>query len=323
MLILDPTPGAAERAGLEGARLAALADELPARWPDATALLVARGGRLVFEHYTSGGPDDLRDTQSVTKALLAALVGVARGSGALADLDERVLPFFPDLAPRVNDARWADVTLRHLLTMTSGLPSELADPAYDDAWFLGEDPIAFALAQDLRGAPGEAFRYSNAGAHLLGEIVARATGRDLAEFLDDALLRPIGARRGDWPRDPRGRPFASGSAHLTARDLARFGQLVLSRGAWGGARVLDPGWVEEMTRPRVRGDAGMEGIADYGFLWWWTREGGAEGWYATGFGGQYVAVFPELDLVAVMTGRVDVHPGHREVIPTRVLPAVR
>ncbi|EYB68260.1 beta-lactamase [Deinococcus phoenicis] len=311
-----------EAVGLDPARLHAACLHVARDLPQVTSLLVARRGHLAFERYFGIEATEPQDTQSVTKSALSLLTGIALDRGLLPGPDQPVLPLLPGLTDSVKDTRWPHVTLRHLLTMTSGLPSELTDPAYDDAWFTSSDPVRFALAQALVSPPGTAFHYSNAGAHVLGAVLAHAARQDLAAFAQEALWTPLGITAPPWPRDPQGRPFASGGLRLTPRQMLRLGQLVLQRGEWAGQRVVSPAWVEEATRPHVPGYEWMEGLPGYGLLWWVTREGNTEGWYATGYGGQYVAVFPELDLVAVMTGKVENHPSHRHVIAREVRGAV-
>ena len=157
---------------------------------------------------------------------------------------------------------------------------------------------------------------------MLGAALAQAAGRNLADFAQEALFTPLGIGAPRWPRDGQGRPLACGSAHLTPRELLRLGQLVLQGGDWEGRSLVPGAWIQEATRAHVEGYLWMEGLPGYGLLWWVTREGGAEAWYATGYGGQYVAVFPALELVAVMTGRVGDHPNHRHVIAEGMRAAV-
>lgn len=307
---------------MNGAALWALERRIAQAFPEVTSLLVARQGQLVFERYFDGKADDPRDTQSVTKSILSFLTGTALQRGLLSSLEQPVLPLLSGIPATLRDSRWADVQVDHLLKMTGGLPSELTDPNYDEAWFTSQDPVRFALEYPLLDAPGTTFRYSNAGVHVLGAALAEAVGQPLATFAQDMLLGPLGVVPPKWPADPCGRPFASGSLHLTSREMLRFGQLTLQRGWWNGTELVPSSWVQQATQPQLKGFEWMEGIADYGLLWWVTHEHGTQGWYATGYGGQYIAVFPEHDLVVVMTGQVTDHPPHRHLIP-EVLNAVR
>ncbi|MDB5046431.1 MAG: beta-lactamase, partial [Deinococcus sp.] len=235
-------------------------------FPDVTSLVVARHGQLAFERYFEGQAADRRDTQSVTKSVVSLLTGIALQRGLLSSLEQPVLPLLSSSPATLQDSRWAQVRVRHLLTMTCGLPSEITDASYDDAWFTSQDPVRFALEYPLLDAPGTTFRYSNAGVHVLGAALAEAVGQPLAAFAQDVLLGPLGVVAPEWPADPCGRPFASGSLHLTSREMLRFGQLTLQRGSWNGTELVPTGWVELATRPQLKGFEWMEGIPDYGLL---------------------------------------------------------
>ncbi|GHF44258.1 CubicO group peptidase (beta-lactamase class C family) [Deinococcus metalli] len=303
-----------EAVNADARRLDALNDHVATAWPDVTSVLVARHGRVVTERYFGITPGAAQDVQSVTKSAVSLLVGAALDRGHFRHLDQPVLSLLPPELGAAEDARWHDVTLRHLLTMTGGVPSELGDPAYDEAFMASDDPVRFTLAQPLVCAPGQAFHYSNGGVHVLGAALTHATGRDLAAFAQDTLFTPLGIAAPVWPRDAQGRPLAYGGLLLPPRDLLRVGLLMANRGVWAGTQLIPRAWIDGATRPHVEGARWMECLPGYGWLWWSAREHGAEAWYATGYGGQYVAVFPALELVVVMTGRVTAHPNHRHLI---------
>ena len=304
-------------AGVRGSRLAPLDQRIADHLPDVTSLLATQRGQVVFERYYLGTADEPRELQSVTKSIVSLLVGIALKRKVLHTLEQPVLPLL-NWSGAIGDPRWPSVTFRHLLTMTGGLPSELTDPTYDDAWFTSPDPVGFVLTRPLLDAPGTTFRYSNAGAHLLGAALAGAAGMPLAAFAQHGLFNPLGIPAPPWSTDPEGRALASGGLFLTSRDLLKIGHLTLQDGQWHGEALLPSGWVREMTRPHLKGYVWMEGIPDYGLMWWAAHEEGTEGWYATGYGGQYLAIFPARSLVVVMTGRPCDHPSHRHIIPSLV-----
>ena len=303
--------------GVQISRLAPLEQLITEGLPDVTSLLAAQHGQVVFERYYLGTADEPRELQSVTKSILSLLVGIALKQKVLNSLEQPVLPLL-NWRGAVGDPRWPSVTFRHLLTMTGGLPSELTDPAYDDAWFTSPDPVGFVLTRPLLDTPGSTFRYANAGAHLLGTALAGAAGMPLTAFAQRALFTPLDIPAPQWSTDPDGRALASGGLFLTSRDLLKVGHLTLQDGQWHGEALLPPGWVHEMTRPHLKGYVWMEGIPEYGLMWWSAHEEGTEGWYATGYGGQYLAIFPARGLVVVMTGRPCDHPPHRHIIPALV-----
>lgn len=312
-------PSSTARAAFQPQLVSAVLRQAQRDLPHLTSLLASRWGDVQLEAYFQGDADTLRDIQSVTKSVLSLLVGTAQGEGRLR-LDDLALSHLPDLRSAVTDPRWQDVTVRHLLTMTSGARSELTDPEYDEAWMASTDPLRSTLRQPLVATPGETFHYTNGGAHLLGEILARATGEPLETYARARLLGPLGVSRLDWPRDVQGRTTGYGGLSLISRDLLRLGQLVLQGGRWEDQQLVPDGWINRSTQGVVDAYTWMEGIPRYGLMWWVAEEAGHTVWYATGYGGQYLAVVPDADLVVVATGVVGDHPSHRHVV-TRVIEA--
>jgi CubicO group peptidase (beta-lactamase class C family) len=297
---------------------------IQATLPKVTSLLVIRHGYLVFEQYYDGsGPAAVRDTQSVTKSVISALIGIALAQGALISLEQKVLTFFPEYATAVRDERMEDVTLRHLLTMSAGFANEVDEPGLAAQWFASPDPVRFTLAQLLRTTPGQAMHYSNMSAHLLSAILTRATGMTAAELAGRLLFAPLGIQPGRWPTDATGHSFGAGWLWLTPRDMAKFGYLYLNHGRWENTPILTSEWVRESIRRYYPGDRQIESIEGYGYLWWVDREHNVALCYAAGYGGQYISVVPALDLVVVMTGDTrDISQEHRPIISDYVLPAV-
>ncbi|WP_237725086.1 serine hydrolase domain-containing protein, partial [Deinococcus alpinitundrae] len=207
------------------------------RLPGVTSLLVAQRGEITFERYFGIQMNEPQDTQSVTKSLVSLLTGVAVHRGLLR-VDQPVLQDWPYAASMIRDPSWQQVTVGHLLTMTSGLPSEITDPVYDDAWFLNSDPLRFTLEQTLRTKPAEAFHYSNAGVHLLGALLAHTVKQSLDDFAQEVLLTPLGIPKRLWETDLQGQVWGSGTLHLTPREMLRLGQLVLQQGWWQGRSVV-------------------------------------------------------------------------------------
>lgn len=274
------------------------------------ALLVVKDGALVGEGYFRGGSIDRPELlNSVTKSVTSALVGLALERGHLEDLDRPFLDFFPAASRDVKDARKRDVTLRHLLAMRSGYPWEEEDPAWWKTVLAGDYRPAIA-AFPLSRDPDTAFQYSNVSSHWLATIVAKASGRDLAAFAEEALFGPLGVQMGEWVRDPHGVPYGHAMLRLTARDAARFGQLYLDVGRWEGTPVVPAAWVEtSLTRHSedvtsagvVAGRVGryFEHVG-YGYQWWAATVGAHDVRLAWGHGGQFVVLVDALDLVVVV-----------------------
>jgi CubicO group peptidase (beta-lactamase class C family) len=327
-----PTAGwrtaAPDQQGMDPAVLGHLDTIVPASYPQVRSVLVVRHGYLVVERYWQGvTASDSHNSFSVTKSFVSALVGIALGEGELKSLDQTVEELLADHLPATADPRLRKVTLKQLLTMTSGL-------AGDDSLLGGADGISDRMVQSrdwvrhilgrrLATAPGEQWAYSSASSHLLSAIVADATGQSTLAFARTRLFAPLGIATDNaleqkirgwpptqaqlkayeqatvaWPRDPQGYHFGGAFLKLPARDLAKFGYLYLNGGRWDGAQVVPADYVAASTRPQ---SDPSQGPGDYGYQWWVTNETGHDSFRALGYGGQLIQVIPDLDLVVVIT----------------------
>ncbi|HEX8168197.1 MAG TPA: serine hydrolase [Beijerinckiaceae bacterium] len=292
--------------------------EAPDR-PNLHGVLVARHGRLVFEHYAAGederwarplgrvehGPDILHDQRSVSKSVTALLVGIAVGRGVL-DVEAPVTGFFPEYADLRTPER-DRILVRHLLTMSPGLAWEEEQRPYgaplNSAAVMARspEPYRFVLEQPVVAPPGAQYNYNSGATALLGKIVSKAVDAPLEEFARTALFEPLGIAAFEWGRLRNGDAGAAWGLRLRPRDMAKIGQLVLNEGAWNGRQVVPAAWVREMTAPRITG----QGTFLYGYQWWLGRSfanGRELRWAAAvGLGGQRIFVVPDLKLVAVVT----------------------
>lgn len=270
------------------------------------SMLVVRNGRLVFERYYNGfGRDNPHDLRSATKSITSLLTGVAIERGAVASVDAPLMDY---LAPAYPDVRGKnDISLRHLLTMSSGLDCDDGDRrtrGQEDRMYRSQDWVEYFLSLEQPYAPGDTTRYCTGGVVALGEAIAQGAGQDFATFAEDALFKPLGIRNYRWARFDEGRKVDTGGhLLLTPQAMAKVGMLVLQHGQWDGRQVVPAEWVERSVQPRTQ----ING-EPYGYLWWRNtlRYGGAEGKAvdvisARGNGGQAIFVVPEYDLVAVFT----------------------
>jgi CubicO group peptidase (beta-lactamase class C family) len=233
----DLTLADPDSVGLDPRVLAGSLPRLLERHRTRAAALVVRG-QLVWERAWDGCDTSTRfDTFSIGKAFLAAAIGVLIGDGVIA-LDDPACRFLSEWS---GDARRA-ITVRHLLTMTSGLLLDL--PRFQDA----PDANAATLSWPLVHRPGSHWSYEQVTAHALVPIVERASGQDPLAWLRDRVLDPIGARDVGWRRDEAGHVLGWRSVLASARDLARFGVLLLRRGRHEGRALIDPSFVDAMAR---------------------------------------------------------------------------
>lgn len=286
-LLDDDAPGGLPRArpeevGLDPLALQALVLEAEQQGTD--ALLLLRGGRVAVERYFRGtrGPVEL---MSVTKSIAALGLGFLVADGVLS-LEMPLSSWFPEWR---GDAR-AHVTLRHVLTHTTGLEHEASAASICRQG----DQVAYARRLDLVETPGTRFDYSNEAVELLAGVVHLAAGRHLDTLLHERLFAPLDVGEWSWIKDRAGNVQVFSGLSMTARGLARIGMLLLGGGAWRGERILTADWVRQCT------SSGGPATPYYGLLWF-LRTGAPFGraFYAHGWLGQRLLVYPEWDLAVV------------------------
>ncbi len=278
------------------------------------ALVVLRDGTTALEWYRAPADAGPSNIKSASKSVLSALVGLALERGRIPSLDVAVAKLLPEHADLLVAPPRGEITLRHLLSMTSGLASTSRD-AYG-AWVSSDHWLRGALSQPMAGAPGRDFVYSTGSSHAVAAILDRASPpQGLVEWAREVLFDPAGIGRVTWQRSPEGVPFGGNNMTMTPHDLARFGRLWLVGGDAGRDRIVPEAWVTAATRPVAEGWPDRYGA--YG-LGWWLPDGGP--FLAVGYGGQFLWVDPEHRSVVVVTATP---PGKDTAWDRRVLELVR
>jgi CubicO group peptidase (beta-lactamase class C family) len=276
-------------------------------FPTLLSVLIVRHSSLVFEHYFQGcRAQDSANVKSVTKSIVSALVGIALRERYLTSLDQRLLEFFPQDFPTGGDPRKREITLRHLLTLRSGLLWVESSTESLPALFASDHWVRHGLSLPLAYAPGEVFAYSTLDAHLLSAVLTQVTGMSTLVFANRSLFGPLGSRATTWVTDPQGYNIGGSELYLTPRNLAKIGYLYLRRGHWEGQQLLPEEYVKDSSRTQVNPNGGFVVPDTYGYLWWVSTIGPYASYYAIGYGGQTIYVIPALDVVLVTTARWDV-----------------
>jgi CubicO group peptidase (beta-lactamase class C family) len=321
---------APDQEGLDPALICGIGPRLEAlKEAKAHGVVIARHGRLVYERYFAGNDWRLsmplgdvnfeaatkHDVRSISKSVTSLLVGIAFDRGLLTDLDAPAFSFFPEYEA-LRTPEKDRITLRHLLTMSSGLAwDETTVPFTDPSNTYSQMEVApradhYVLAQPLAARPGEVFNYNSGSAELLGLILRKVSGKRLDAFAKEALFDPLNITDWDWEGTAAFNLAAASGLRLRPRDLAKIGQLVLQHGAWNGRQVVSSAWIDESIMPRITGKGLMlilapEGISSYGYLWWLGRLPVDHPEHdliaANGYGGQRLFILPDLDLVVVAT----------------------
>jgi len=298
--------------------LCRMADRLAAS-SNVHSVLVARGGKLVFERYFKGSDeiqsrrvgnvtfdaDTLHDMKSISKSVASLAVGIAIDRGLIGSVNQPLFSFFPELS----DLRSPDkdrLELVHALTMSMGLKWVEATPDtgdYDNdeaRMNMAPDQCRYVLGLPATAPPGQEFFYNTGALALVSAIIRKATGRPLDEFAGATLFEPMGITAVEWKR-VKGNTDAGGGLRLRPRDMAKFGRLVLAGGRWNDRQLVSKAWVDASMTPRIDATNGFS----YGYLWWLGRSShkGREVHWAAGLGrgGQSIRIVPELDLVVMVT----------------------
>lgn len=264
------------------------------------AALTVKDGVIVDEYYQEGQDETSAfPFHSASKSVTSALFGIAMEEGFIGSVDDPLSDYLPQVLEQ-EDARKHTLTLRHLLTHTSGLEWYEWGGGYSnwEEFRSAENWVDYILGRSLVYEPGSVFNYSTGNTHLLAAVLEKATGRGLFDYAKEKLFDPMGMDSVVWGTDPQGIADGGNGVVMSARDAAKFGQLFLDGGVWNGQQLVPADWVAESTAIQNNGPGGSTGA--YGYQWWIRSFQGYDTYYAFGAWGQYIFVVPELDLVAVI-----------------------
>jgi CubicO group peptidase (beta-lactamase class C family) len=270
-----------------------------------TAFIALHGDDLLYEgYYNETTRESTQTSFSVAKSFASTLIGIALEEGYISSLNDPVTHYVPELLER--DERFAGITLRHLITMSSGLRYREAryfwEGASDDPTktYYSPDLRSTALGSKIEEAPGARFLYNNYNPLLIGMVLERSTGMSVSEYLETRLWQPMGAEAdGSWSLDSEKSGFEKMESGVNGRaiDLVKLGWLFLNEGRNGERQVVPAAWVEEATRPDTTTDPAL----DYQYFWW--VDVGHDAYYAEGNYCQFIYVYPDAELVLLRTGR--------------------
>jgi CubicO group peptidase (beta-lactamase class C family) len=294
--------------------------------PQLRSMLVSWQGELVAEHYAPGvRPSGLANVKSVSKSIIAALVGIAIERRLIKSVEVPIATYFPELRKDPNP-RKQTITVEDLLTMRSGLQSTSGENY--GPWVKSRNWVRSVLAQPMVSEPGTDMEYSTGSSHVLSAILTRVTRRSTWQFAQETLARPLGFSLARWRQDPQGIYFGGNEMLLTPRQMLAIGELYLARGSHDGRQVVPAAWVDTSCVRRTT--SVWDSDRHYGYGWWIQQFDGGMACFAWGYGGQYIFVFRELNLVVTASSATTVSEerrGHRralfDLIERQVLQVVR
>ncbi len=271
------------------------------------SILLVKDGKLVLEDYFGGNTIKTKhDLRSATKSIISILMGIAIDRNFISSIEDPISKYLKNPVAKKNlDPRKEQITIRDLLTMSSGLDCNDWDQnskGQEDKVYKKNDWLQYTLDLPMVNKPGELSYYCSMGVVLTAEIIRQASGKTIDEFAKQYLFNPLDITNVSWSHTSKKEVIPSGKRlYMTSRDMAKIGKLILDKGKWNSMQIVSEDWIEESTTPQIK-LAGM----DYGFLWWnipfKIGHQNIMVKVATGNGGQYIMILSELNTIAVFTG---------------------
>ena len=293
--------------------------------PDLKGVVILRNGRIVAERYYNGETaDSLHDIRSAGKSVTSLLFGIAMDRGAIRSVTDPVSAYWPE----AKHSAIGSAQLQDILTMRSGLAAyddDPASPGNEDKMDAASDPLSFVLAVPAADPPGSVYRYNSVTAYTAGIVIAKATKQKLASFARSALFAPLGIDKWEWASDAAGYTKGQGNLSITARGLAKIGELVRNDGRYHGRQLISAAWLHTALAPKVR-ISDTDPYADgYGYFWYSKVQSiGAHRIpvsFASGNGGNKIYVVPSRHLVIAITSSAYGH-GYGQRRSESILKAV-
>ena len=270
--------------------------------------------------------DQVHNIHSAGKSITSACIGIAVEKGFIESIDQSIFDYLSDYQYLNTDGK-DQITIEHLLTMTSGLAWDEWGVPYSNPendiirlWVECDDQVECILGAPLLSEPGSDFTYSGGGMVLLGEIIKNASGMDIEAFSGKYLFEPLGIHPPEWVRFDSGVIYAGGDQRLTPRGMLKFGITFLDDGVWDGQRIISHQWVANSASPYSGPDntwfnSFFQAIPPGNTIWgprgysysWWTHQFSHSdkkilAYWAGGWGGQKIIILPEKESVVVFTG---------------------
>jgi CubicO group peptidase (beta-lactamase class C family) len=274
------------------------------------SVVISKEDKIVYEEYfNSKTKDSLCHIQSVTKSIISILMGIAIDEGYIKSIDETIEQYFPSEFNQLKNINKKNITIRHLLNQTSGL----AWKGYleHSIWQKETNPDFYVLNKILEHEPGEFYNYNSGATHLLSVIISRATGRSTLEFANETLFKALSINILEWDKTTNGYYDGSGlGLKMRPIDVLKIGQLIEHKGLWDGKQAVSEDWIQKMSNTKLKLDTkwGLKN-SKHGLCWYESTLNGEKIYYAMGYGGQFLFIIPNTNLVIVSTHNHDITNG--------------
>ncbi|MBU2510208.1 beta-lactamase family protein [bacterium] len=262
--------------------------------PKVFSVIVARNGNIVGERYYNGSASYIANNiHSASKTVLLSVIAHAVEDGYISDLSDDIADYLTDYSAKFTGNR-ADITVKHLMEMRSGIEWEdgVTEESIDDE----VDWVGAILDQSVPDVPGTVFEYQSGNTHLLSAVIQEATAENYCEYAHEKLLKPLGIYAEHWGRDPQGVYSGGYNLYMTPREMLKFGFHMMD--SIKGASSTYNDIIQDSVLENAHGETWH-----YGDLWWIKAPDldGYDAFNAWGYGGQYIFLVPDLDLILVAT----------------------
>lgn len=291
------------------------------------SIVIYKNGTIPFEEYFDPFTNEaLHNLKSTSKGIISALTGIALEEGYINSIDESIFSYLSDY--NVDTTGKSNITIRNLLTMTSGLKWDENNLNSMYTFFVNKRIVKRVLDQSLVNEPGTTFNYNTGLTHLLSAIITEASGMSTLEFAEKFLFEPLNIEQIQWDTDREGYYIGGSELFLTPRAMTKFGVMYLNDGEYQGRQIVPEDWVIESTSTQIEGSSFGADIK-YGFLWWldisnplFTYLEDENRFLAMGARGQRIFIYPELDAVVVITADQRDESQCDKLIRDFILPAL-
>jgi CubicO group peptidase (beta-lactamase class C family) len=264
-------------------------------------LIVYKDGQIIKEKYLIGDSSTTHDVRSVTKSVTSTLVGIAIDKGDISSENNEIGGYLGAYASSIDPIKSA-IRIREILSMTSGISgNEITNPTEYNNWNNAPNQILYTLNKQMVSSPGQSFNYNSGASHLLSGILTQATSQTVLNFAETYLFQPLGINIQYWQKDKQGIYNGGAGLQLTPYDMLKFGRLYLNKGIYNDVRVVSEDWINKATSFKISTNDIEPFSPNYGYLWWMGNKNGHDYFFANGYGGQFILISPDLNLIVIAT----------------------
>ncbi|WP_106791225.1 serine hydrolase [Aquimarina sp. Aq78] len=282
---------------------------------DIYSVLVSKNNQIVFEAYYNGKTsENVSNVQSLTKGIMSILIGIAIDKKFIPSENETIDTYLNDEFKTIEDKRKKTITIKHLLNQTSGLSWK--GFLEHQNWVNSENPVAFVLQKKLDHIPGEKYNYNTGATHLLSAILSKSTGKTTLEFANEYLFEALDINTVNWGKRNDGNYDGGGlGLEVKPRDLLKIGQLLENEGILNGVEIVSKSWIQKLfdVNEKLATDWGLRN-SKHGFCWYKANLNGDRIDYGMGYGGQFIIMIADKNLVIVTTHNHDTPNGIEQQI---------